>query len=73
MNRKGWLIATILTFVTICAWVLFDVLHTRSKVEIPEKTQELIEPISPDFNTSVLDQIPNAAAIEIASDSATTP
>ncbi len=59
MTRKGWLIATILTFITICAWVIFDILHTRSKVEIPAKTQEAIEPISPEFNTRVLDLVPS--------------
>ena len=55
MNKKQWLIATILTFLTICAWVVFDILHTRAKIEIPPKTQEIIEPISPDFDTSVLE------------------
>lgn len=51
MNRKEWLIAVIITFVTICAWVIFDIFHTRSQVEIPQKLQEIIEPINPDFNT----------------------
>lgn len=53
-TKKEWLIAAILTFVTLCAWVVFDILHTRSKVEIPPKTQEIIEPISPQFNTDGL-------------------
>lgn len=51
-TKKEWLIAAILTFLTICAWVVFDILHTRAQVEIPQKTQELIEPISPEFDTS---------------------
>lgn len=58
MTRKEWLFAAILTFATILAWVVFDVLHTRSQVEIPAKIQETIEPISPDFNTSVLESTP---------------
>lgn len=58
MTKKGWLIATVLTFITICAWVVFDILHARSKVEIPAKTQEAIEPISPEFNIKILDSIP---------------
>lgn len=53
-TKKEWLIAAILTFVTLCAWVVFDILHTRSKVEIPPKIQEIIEPISPQFNTDGL-------------------
>lgn len=48
--RKQWLVVTILTFLTILAWVTFDILHTRSEVEIPSKLQDLTEPISPDFD-----------------------
>lgn len=58
MTRKEWLIAAILTFVTICAWVIFDILHTRAQVEIPQKLQEVIEPISPDFDTNALESTP---------------
>lgn len=58
MTRKEWLLAAILTFITICAWVIFDILHERAKVEIPPKVQEVIEPISPELNTSGLMNIP---------------
>lgn len=54
MTRKEWLLAAILTFATILAWVVFDVIHARAQVEIPQKTQDIIEPISPDFNTGDL-------------------
>lgn len=50
MTKKEWLIAAILTFITILAWVISDAIHTRSEVQIPQKLQEVIEPISPDFN-----------------------
>lgn len=55
MTSKQWLIATILTFITICAWVGFEILHTRANVEIPSKVQEVIEPIDPNFDTSALE------------------
>lgn len=55
MTRKEWLIAAILIFVTILAWVIFDIIHTRSEVQIPQKVQEVIEPISPDFDTQSLE------------------
>ncbi len=58
MTRKEWLIAAILTFVSILAWMIFDVIHTRSKVEIPPKVQEIIEPINPNFNTQSLESSP---------------
>ena len=55
MTNKNWFIATVLVFVTICAWVVFDILHITSEVEIPPETSKLIEPINPEFNTQVLD------------------
>jgi len=55
MTRKEWLIATILVFVTIVAWVVLDILHSYSQVEIPDKVQKIIEPISPDFKTQILE------------------
>lgn len=58
MTKKEWLIAAILTFITICAWVIFDILHTRASVEIPPKTAEIIEPITPEFDTTVLETAP---------------
>ena len=58
MTRKEWLIATVLTFITILAWVVFDILHTRAQVEIPPKLQEVIEPINPELNTKVLEELP---------------
>jgi len=58
MTKKEWLIATILTFITICAWVVFDILHTRAQVTIPSKIQEVTQPINPEFNTSSVERAP---------------
>ncbi len=54
MNKKEWLIAAILTFITIFSWVIFDIIHTRSQVEVSAKLQQVIEPINPNFNTEGL-------------------
>lgn len=54
MTRKEWLIAAIMTLVTIVAWVTTDIIHTRSEVQIPQKLQEVIEPIDPNFNIESL-------------------
>lgn len=58
MTKKEWLIAAIFTFVTVCAWVVFDIIHARAKVEIPAEIQQLIEPINPELNTKALESIP---------------
>lgn len=51
MNGKQLLIIVITTFITIVAWVIFDIIHTHSSVEIPIDQQELIEEINPNFDT----------------------
>lgn len=58
MTRKEWLFAAIITFITVCAWVIFDIIHTRSQVQIPTELQQIIEPISPDFNINGLQSTP---------------
>lgn len=58
MTKKEWLIAAILTFITLLAWVIADIIHTRSEVEIPQNLQKVIEPISPDFNIQTLETTP---------------
>lgn len=50
MSQKYWLIVTILTLMTAVTWVIFNTVHTRSRVEIPDKWQEVTEPINPDFD-----------------------
>ena len=55
MIKQQWLIAAILTFITIIAWVIFDIIHTRQQVEIPQNLQEIIEPINPEFNLKGLE------------------
>ena len=56
MNKKEFFIIIVVTFITICAWVIFDTLHKRSEVEIPPKLQEVIEPIDPNLDLESLKQ-----------------
>ena len=58
MRKKDWLVGAILTLITIIAWVTFDIIHTRSQVEIPTEIQSILEPIDPNFSTQVLENIP---------------
>lgn len=51
MTRKEWLLAAILTFTTVLVWVVSDIIHARAEVQVPQKLQEVIEPINPNFNT----------------------
>lgn len=54
MTRKEFLLIAIATLITIIAWVVFDIIHKRSAVQLPPDTQKIIEPIDPNFNVSTI-------------------
>ncbi len=58
MNKKQGLIIAIATFITVIAWVVFDILHTRTQTEISPELTEVIEPLDPNFDLSALDNLP---------------
>ena len=55
MSGRQFLIVIIITFITAGSWAIFDILHSRSKVTIPDETLKLIEPISPEFDLKALE------------------
>lgn len=54
MIRKEVLIITIATFITFLAWVVFDIIHTRAKVDIDPATKQAIEPLDPQFDSEAI-------------------
>jgi hypothetical protein len=54
---KRFLYIVIFTFITVAAWVVFDILHARSAVTIPDETMKLIEPVSPELDIEVLKEL----------------
>lgn len=56
MNKKEVLLIFIITFITIAAWAVFDIFHTRAQVQIPQELQKIIEPVDPNFDLSALEQ-----------------
>lgn len=55
MIKKEWLIAVILTFITVCAWVIFDIIHARAQVEPSPEIKAVIDPVNPQFNLKALE------------------
>lgn len=55
MNKQT-LLVVLITFLTILAWVIFDIIHARSQVTISPETESLISPINPNINLSILDK-----------------
>lgn len=58
MDRKSIFIIAVATLFTIMIWVVADVLHAKSQVEVPVNIQQIIEPLSPDFDNEALKLLP---------------
>lgn len=56
MTRKEFVAVAIATLITVMAWMIFDIIHARSKVEISPKVKEFTEPINPQFDLEVLNE-----------------
>ncbi|MBI4039778.1 hypothetical protein HY389_00280 [Candidatus Daviesbacteria bacterium] len=54
MSGKQLAIIIAATFITIVLWVIFDIVHTRSEVKIPDNVSKLLEPVNPNFDQQTL-------------------
>ncbi|QQG43706.1 MAG: hypothetical protein HYW45_01655 [Candidatus Daviesbacteria bacterium] len=54
MARKEILILVVITFLTFMAWVIFDIIHTRTQVTIDPTIQEATAPLEPTFDQSAI-------------------
>lgn len=57
MTSKQFLYIVIITVVTILAWVVLDILHARSSIEISSEVQQLIEPINPKLDQEAINEL----------------
>lgn len=57
MSGKQVFYIFIATLVTVLIWVIADIMHSRSQIEIPAEVQTLIEPISPNFDTETINSL----------------
>jgi hypothetical protein len=57
MNGKQFLYIILATFVTISAWAIFDILHSRSQVQPAPEIKALLEPLNPKLDLTILDDI----------------
>lgn len=57
MTGKQFLYITVATFITIVAWVVVDIIHSRSNVQPPPEVQQLLEPLNPNFDQEVINSL----------------
>ncbi|MBL7159795.1 hypothetical protein ISS85_04920 [Candidatus Microgenomates bacterium] len=54
MSNRDLLFLSILTFVTVIAWIAFDVYHTAMTSTITPLQKELIKPLTPIFDQEII-------------------
>lgn len=59
MTNKQFLYLAIATFITVVIWVTLDLIHSQANTQIPSDINKIMEPISPDFDKEVLNEIGN--------------
>lgn len=57
MTGKNFLYIVIATFITIMVWVVVDIIHQNSSVQIPAEITDLIKPINPNFDSEVINAL----------------
>lgn len=54
MNRKEVAILAMIIFLSVVAWIAFDIYHTNAKVTISPKELQQVVPLTPVFDNDIL-------------------
>jgi hypothetical protein len=56
-NDRDILLVSIMTFITIFAWIFFELVKTTKTTTIPDSTAQLLKPINPRIDTATLENL----------------
>lgn len=54
MSSKDWLVMSILTFLTVAVWTVYDIYHAAVTSTVTPIQQELIKPLTSYFDRETL-------------------
>jgi len=57
ISNKDTLIISLLTVITVMAWIAFDVYHAAATSTLTEVDKALIQPLNPDVDKELINQI----------------
>lgn len=57
MTSKQLLYVVIFTFIVAIIWVASNITHAQRDVQIPPETKQLMEPVNPNFDQEVLNEL----------------
>jgi hypothetical protein len=56
-NDRDILLIAILTFITVFAWIFFDLVKTSQTSTITDSTEQLLTPLNPTIDTDTLNKL----------------
>ncbi len=56
MSKRELIIALVITFIVVMLWITSDVYHARTQNITDQPSADILEPVDPNFDTSVLTQ-----------------
>jgi hypothetical protein len=54
MTSKDWLLLSIVTFLAVASWTIYDIYHAAVTSTITPVQQEMIRPLDPTFDLDTL-------------------
>lgn len=57
MNRKEIVILSIAIFLTVIAWIIFGVYHTKTTSTVTQKELRQVVPLTPNFDNDIIKKL----------------
>jgi len=64
MTQRQFVAVLIITFLVVVIWIVSDIIHARPSETLNPKVKTLLDPINPNFDKAILDQVKNVGKIE---------
>jgi hypothetical protein len=59
MNRKEFTILSIITFLTVIAWIIFSINHTKTSSNLEGVKMIELTPLTPNFDNDIIMSLKN--------------
>lgn len=57
MSGKHFFYIIVATLITVLLWFALDIIHARSKIQISPEVQQTLEPVNPNFDSKLLNDL----------------
>lgn len=73
MSQKEFIVVITITFFVIMFWIISDIIHSKTALDIDPRAQSLTEPLNPTFDADTLKLIKDLPKLPESTRSAQTP